>query len=869
MQINIRTKSIPISEVQPGMFVKNYTNGQQSIAEIKEVIPNLIPKDEQILVSYNDGSQLKTTLSHRMLYDNNGIEEYHTFYDNPSYPTVGDSTIISTIEKNGVQDEIFYDLRLDYPNNYFIQNKVSHNSATVSVPFFHREIEDIIVLKNNAGTDDNRVRKLDYLIQLDKVFYDRVKQNADITLFSPAECPDLYENFGTPMFAATYENCENRTLRFKHKINARKFLQDLCRERLETGRIYIQNIDHTNEHSSWIPPVKMSNLCIDGKANVTIKMGDSISVLSLEHVVNELLPKHDVYILSSNTEEYTNEFRKIIAGRLTNDNAKVVEITSTSYKLKCTPDHKIFTCNRGYVEAQFLTKDDILCTDTRDGTSNVVSISEVTNIPVYDISVEENNNFYANGILVHNCVEVNHILKPIYDLNDKEGEVGVCILSAINMLETELDEIEDVLDIVVRLLDEIIDYQDYAVPAAANFAKNRRSIGIGLTNLAAYLAKNKTKYSDTHNSYELINQYAEALQYYALKASNKLAKEKGKCAKFDDTKYSLGILPIDTYNKNVDEIVNKELLLDWESLRDDIIKYGLRHSTLTCQMPCESCLKWDTNIVTDKGLRNFHDICEDNDIDWTSIENLNAVGWYTLKNPVKVYTQNSLVECDKLYYNGYTETASITLEDGSIIEATPNHRFLVKTESGEEWKRVYELNVEDCIVSTNGTAKIQDIKQSIDKQYTYDIEVPIEHNYLIDGGLVSHNSSVTSNSTNGIEPVRSLIAHKKSKMGVLKQCVPNLSKYKEFYETAFNIDNKVLTDISAIIQKYMDMAISTNHYYDYSKYSEGQIPLSKIAGDIFYAHKMGLKSLYYANSNDGDGDIDKQNEQCSSGACSI
>lgn len=332
---------------------------------------------------------------------------------------------------------------------------------------------------------------------------------------------------------------------------------------------------------------------------------------------------------------------------------------------------------------------------------------------VYDIQVSDNHNFYANNILVHNC-EITHPTKPLISLEDKNAEIGVCILSALNMLEVKEDEYESVTDITLRILDEIIDYQDYIVKAAENFCKNRRSVGVGFTNLAGFLAKNKLKYG-TPEALNLVHKYAEMLQYYLLKSSVQLAKEKGKCAKFDLTKYSMGILPIDTYKNTVDNIVSVTNSMDWESLRQDIILYGLRHSTVTAQMPCES-------------------------------------------------------------------------------------------------------------------------------------------------------SSVTQNSTNGIEPVRSLTSYKQSKTGVLKQVVPNVTKYGKYYSLAFDsTTNNTYTDTCAVIQKFFDMGISMNHYYNYAHYADGSIPLSTIIKDLIYAYKMGIKTIYYSNTPDGDVEAGG----CASGACAI
>ena len=325
------------------------------------------------------------------------------------------------------------------------QNGVRGGSATVHIPIWHQEIEDILVLKNNKGSEDNRVRKLDYSIQLSKLFYERFINEGDITLFSPHEVPELYEAWGTPEFDELYEKAERKISVTKKKVSAQALFFDILKERAETGRIYIMNIDHCNTHSSFKDRITMSNLC--------------------------------------------------------------QEIT-----LPTTP--------------------------------------------------------------------IQHI--------DGEGEIALCILSAINVGKiNKRDELESLCDLAVRSLDEVIDHQKYPINAAEVSTKARRSLGIGYIGLAHYLAKKGFKYHQKL-AWRQVDKLSEAFQYFLLKASNELAQEKGKCAYFDKTKYADGILPIDTYKKEVDEIVKRDYSYDWEWLRKEIKKSGLRHSTLSAQMPSES-----------------------------------------------------------------------------------------------------------------------------------------------------------------------------------------------------------------------------------------------------------------------------------------
>jgi len=326
------------------------------------------------------------------------------------------------------------------------QNGIRGGSATVHFPIWHQEIQDILVLKNNKGTEDNRVRKLDYSIQISKLFYERFIRNENISLFSPHDVPGLYDAFGLDGFDELYNGYERNESIPRKTISAQELFLSLLKERAETGRVYIMNIDHCNSHSSFVDKVEMSNLC-----------------------------------------------------------------------------------------------------------------QEIT-LPT----------------------------KPLQHIDDETGEIALCILSAINVGKIrDLEDLQVLCDLAVRSLDELIDFQGYPVRAAEIATRARRSLGVGFIGLAHYLAKNGEHYEDP-GAWKLVHDLTEAFQYYLIQATVNLAKEKGACEYSDRTKYGQGILPIDTYKKDVDEIVPNELNYDWDSLREQVKQYGVRNSTLSAQMPSES-----------------------------------------------------------------------------------------------------------------------------------------------------------------------------------------------------------------------------------------------------------------------------------------
>ncbi|MGR6861660.1 class 1a ribonucleoside-diphosphate reductase subunit alpha [uncultured Aliivibrio sp.] len=331
------------------------------------------------------------------------------------------------------------------------QGGVRGGAATLFYPIWHREVESLLVLKNNRGVEENRVRHMDYGVQINKLMYTRLIKGEHISLFSPSDVPGMYEAFFADQveFERLYLKYEQDTSIKRETVKAIELFSLLMQERASTGRIYIQNVDHCNTHSPFDPsvaPIRQSNLCL----------------------------------------------------------------------------------------------------------------------------------------------EIALPTKPLTHVNDEEGEIALCTLSAFNLGAIEkLEELEELAELAVRALDALLDYQDYPLPAAYKSTMNRRTLGVGVINYAYYLAKNGVKYSDG-SANGLTHRTFEAIQFYLLKASVGLAKEQGACPAFNETTYSQGILPIDSYKKDIDNICTEELHLDWETLREEIVTHGLRNSTLSALMPSET-----------------------------------------------------------------------------------------------------------------------------------------------------------------------------------------------------------------------------------------------------------------------------------------
>jgi ribonucleoside-diphosphate reductase alpha chain len=331
------------------------------------------------------------------------------------------------------------------------QGGVRGGAATLFYPLWHLEVESLLVLKNNRGVEENRVRHMDYGVQFNRLMYQRLIKGGNITLFSPSDVPGLYDAFfeDQEKFEELYVKYEADSSIRKKTIPAIELFSLFAQERASTGRIYLQNVDHCNTHSPFNPkhaPIRQSNLCLE------------------------------------------------------------------------------------------------IALPTR----------------------------------------------PLNSVDDENGEIALCTLAAFNLGTLEnLDELEELSDLIVRALDSLLSYQDYPIKAAETASLSRRTLGVGVINYAYYLAKNYKRYSDG-SANRLTHKTFEAIQYYLLKASNNLAKEQGACDKFNETTYAQGILPIDTYRKELDAICDEPLHLDWETLREDIKTHGLRNSTLTALMPSET-----------------------------------------------------------------------------------------------------------------------------------------------------------------------------------------------------------------------------------------------------------------------------------------
>ena len=697
-------------------------------------------------------------------------------------------------------------------------------AATLYYPIWHLKVESLLVLKNNRGVEDNRIRQLDYGVQLNKLMYTRLIKDQDITLFSPHSVEGMYDAFfnDQELFEKLYTEAENNPLIPKKKIPARDLFSLLMSERANTGRIYIMNVDHCNTHSSFdekVAPIHMSNLCVSGDTLIATKEGYKVigeNVGKKFTVWNGYEWSEDVEFVQTGTDtdlyrvtlsdgryldctdyhkwiirqgnetdevrtiylkpgDVVHDFRfvqvdedlawelkeyfrgiehrtEIVVGvdafdrtkhsiriLLGKEHADVVlpklkelgvptSISEIIHDLGNGPQVSLYIAI-GYLD--LVKRLDIFNKDIFDYYDEHFSTDEKVTTIRSVVKLEGKHNTYCfnepkrhlgvfNGILTGQCSEITLPTKPLENVNDEEGLISLCTLAGVNLGKIEkLEDLEESCDLLVRSLDELLTYQNYPVPAAKRATELYRSLGIGVINFAYYLAKNGKRIQDG-SGLELTHQTFEALQYYLLKSSVQFSKEKGACLGFKDTKYAKGILPIDTYKKDIDAFAPFSLQYDWESLRKEIQEFGLRNATLSTQFPSES-------------------------------------------------------------------------------------------------------------------------------------------------------SSQVSNATNGIDIPRSPLTIKASKDGILKQIVPEYERLKDQYEYLWDDNNNQgFLKIVAIIQKFMDQAISTNTRYNPAALPNGKVPMKMMLQELMLAYKWGVKTLYYHHTNDGADDTqDSLDDGCAGGACKL
>lgn len=539
-------------------------------------------------------------------------------------------------------------------------------SSNITYPFYHIEIESVFPLGNAKGTETTRVRHCDHTIIFNKFFLERALQNKKIKLFYMNDVKDLWNLMGNyEKFKELYEKYE-KTKPGK-VVNAFDILSQFISERFLQGRLYCTFADNV-DRGPFKQNDYITNLCcLKGDTKVQTKDG----LKDIKDI------KENDFVLSYNTKTKEKEFKKVLASQMTHPKRKVIKITYNGKSIICTPDHRFLT-QRGYIEAKDLLKTDELILNTFN-TLNELKIEYLeTEIPVYDIQVQDNNNFFANDICVHNC-EILLKQKPL-DGSEGNPEIASCILAGINHGYINDNKIPRACELIVKFLDNLIDYMTYGSEYIEYSTINRRALGIGHSDLFHFLAKNKVFYN-TKEGRELIHDRIEMTAFYITKASIELAKERGACNLVQDTKYSEGWLPIDSCVESTKEF---ELKQDWESLRQDLKEFGIRNSTLMANAPFGNSAKPSNSTSGIEPPRELATVKEDENFktiqlvpEFSKLKNYYTCAWGDDFNNIDYFKTISLIQKftdQSMSTNQYTNV--LNFENGKVPQSLLIKEFL-------------------------------------------------------------------------------------------------------------------------------------------------------------------------------------------------
>lgn len=710
------------------------------------------------------------------------------------------------------------------------QGALRGGAATLFYPLWHLEVESLLVLKNNRGVEENRVRHLDYGVQLNRLMYTRLLKGENITLFSPSDTPNLYETFFSDQdaFEALYEEYERDPNIRKKSIPAVDLFSLLLQERASTGRIYIQNVDNCNTHSPFNPhkaPVKQSNLCVTGDTKILTKQGYK----TIGKIVN------------TEQEVWNGEKWSKVKVEQTGENQKILKVSTYDFReIYCTPYHKFYTEDNFEEEGREYRASELK--------QDMVLLK--THYPIIDL---ENA---VDGLLPYN------LKNPIPDVRYKLSYRLGWLVECIKRFNQSYDEYS--IELIFKKLIQ--------AKAVRELLETMGTTGI----ISEYFSMDD---QNEDSGYRLVIDKDNLYKLYKL---------------------GLKVLP-DTFK----ELVNKEFMKERHPLTYSTVykveemvetestycvNEPIRHKVIFNGVLTGNCMEI---ALPTKPLEDIND--EDGEIalctlaainlgEIDKLEDLELVADLTVQAldaildyqdyPVKAAMNATMkrrpLGIGVINYAYYLAKHHVKYSDGSANHLT--HRlfealqyYLLKASNRLAIKKGVPEGFSDTRYH-DGILPIDNYRKTVDKI----CDEPLHYDWeklrmsIIDHGLrnstltalmPSETSSQISNATNGIEPPRGFVSVKQSKDGILKQVVPDYLNLKDQYELTWDMpSNKGMLELVSIMQKFVDQSISTNTYYDPSKFKDNKVPMNQLIKDLLFAYKLGVKTLYYHNTRDGSGD---------------
>lgn len=612
MEKQVRTKKIQIKDLEPGMKIKT-KNAQGEIVfnTVTDVWNTSVPSQDQVRLEFHNGVVLNCSINHPVMclaHTGEFIQKLPAELlpsDRVLTETGFTSLLNMAVGQN--HDETYIDITVADTHTFFASHQqqgpmvLTHNSqggirnasATVFYQIWHYQFSDLIVIKNNQGTEETRVRHMDYGVVLSAFFWRRFKNQENITFFDPNEVPDLYEAFyrDTALFEQLYVKYEKQAGLRKKTMSAEEvFKGGILKERTDTGRIYLVNIDNVQNQGPFDPEyhtIYQSNLCcVTGDALIDIQHQGQPQTLTLAEFVNHWHQGAYTEVTVKSHDGRDVVWNTVTAAQLTKHVQELCEIrTAQGHTVRCTPDHEIYTVNRSWIQAQDLVQTDQLLNHAGPITVTRMTLSDPE--PVYDITVQDTHAFFANDILVHNC-EILLPTKPFKSLDDDQGRIALCTLGSINWgAFRHPEDIRRACRILTRSLNNILDYQDFLSIQSKLSNDEIRPLGIGITNLAYWHAKRGLKYGE-EDALREVKSWMEHQAYYLTEVTVELAQERGKCLDSDRTWYGRGVFPWERRARGVNALADFTPELDWEPLREKMKQHGVRNATLMAVAPVES-----------------------------------------------------------------------------------------------------------------------------------------------------------------------------------------------------------------------------------------------------------------------------------------
>ncbi len=615
--VRLIDKTVKITDVKIGDLILSFNmeSGKPEWKTIEETHEVFVAHKDQIKISFENGGYITTSKWHPLaIFENNKFvykRSDEVKIGNFGVDQNGNLSLITAIDLDPKVNENYFDLSVESNNNYFCstdhetnQFHLIHNTRKGSINTFieswHWDIEDFIDLRKNSGDERRRTHDLFVSLWINDLFMERVGKNQEWTLFDPRETSELNNLFGE-QFKEKYLAYEHVNNIRKKKIPARTLYRKIITNYFETGTPFLgfkdeANRRNQNSHSGLI---RSSNLCVSGDTRVLTENGYIRADVLAQ---NEDNPKIviDGRMLKSGQNELITPLHKMV---MTSENEEIYLVKmNDGSSLKCTAYHEFpIITNNGIEKKQLneLAENTVIYRYLEDGTKTTTSIKSVEFIgsePVYDLtSDEESHTVIFDGIVTGNCMEIFQNTRPaeykvINTRNEKvaEGRTAVCNLASINLAKVNSrEDIERVVKIAMKVLDNVIDLNYYPIESAKLSNMDLRAVGLGVMGESQMLAERHIHFG-TKEHYELIDEVMENVSFYAIKSSIDLAKELGAYPKFEGSNWSKGILPIDTANEKAKSLTDRKYSQDWDSIREDVKKFGIRNGYLMAVAPTSS-----------------------------------------------------------------------------------------------------------------------------------------------------------------------------------------------------------------------------------------------------------------------------------------